>query len=164
MTEPMRSTAHAQRILSEIRYEVSRADTKASILLGTTVVAVSAPLGGLFAGRWRPHDLGSGQWLWWCGSALACAAIVLFLAVVYPRRSRRRHATLVSFYGDALSQKSSYSLVAALERSSRAELETLAEQIFAMSRLVRAKFLLIQVGVWMLAGAAAAWLGSPFVV
>ncbi|MFB4294862.1 Pycsar system effector family protein [Nonomuraea sp. ATR24] len=165
MTDPSRSAAHAQRILGEIREEAARADTKASILLGTTAVAVGAVLGGLFAGRWRPHDLGSGQWLWWCGSAMTCTAIVLFLAAIYPRRgSSSRPATLVSFYGDALRQKSPYSLATALERSSRAELDTLADQIFTMSRLVRTKYLLIQVGVWTLASAAAAWLVSPFLV
>ncbi|MEV6155445.1 Pycsar system effector family protein [Nonomuraea sp. NPDC052129] len=165
MTDSNRSAAHAQRILGEIRDEAARADTKASILLATTAVAVGAVLGGLFAGRWRPHDLGSGEGLWWCGSALACTAIVLFLAAVYPRRgSGSRPNTLVSFFGDALRQESSYSLITALERSSRAELDTLANQIFAMSRLVRTKYLLIQVGVWTLASAAAAWLVSPFLV
>ncbi|UBU11483.1 hypothetical protein [Nonomuraea gerenzanensis] len=71
-------------------------------------------------------------------------------------------ATLVGFYGDVLAQDSAQGLVAALERSARAELETLAGQLFAMSRLVRRKYLLIQIGAWLLAGAAAAWLLSPF--
>lgn len=159
-----RSAAYARRILSEVRAEASRADTKASILLGATAVAVGAVLGGLFAGQWRPHYLGSGQWLWWCGAVLTCVAIVLFFAAVYPRGGGDRIATLVSYYGDVLRQKTSFGLVAALERSSRAELEALADQISVMSRLVQAKYRLIQVGVWTLAGATAAFVVSPFLI
>jgi len=163
MTNPTEQAAeYARHLLGEIKAEMSRADTKASIMLGATAVAVGATLGGLFAGDWRPHYLGGGQWLWWCGTALTCAAIVMFLAAVYPRLGHGRTGELIGFYGDAARQRSPYALVAALERSSRAELEALAEQIAVLSRLVRAKYRLIQAGVWTLAAATAALVTSPF--
>ncbi len=63
---------------------------------------------------------------------------------------------------DAVRQSSPYALVAALERSSRTELEALAQQIAVLSRLVRTKYRLIQAGVWTLAVATAALVASPF--
>lgn len=163
MTDPTEQVAaYARHLLGEIRAEVSRADTKASIMLGATAVAVGAALGGLFAGDWRPHYLGDGQWLWWCGAALTCTAIVMFLAAVYPRLGHGRAGELIRFYGDAVRQSSPYALVAALERSSRTELEALAQQIAVLSRLVRTKYRLIQAGVWTLAVATAALVASPF--
>jgi hypothetical protein len=163
MSDRHRADGYAQRILFEIREEVNRADTKASILLGTTGIAVGAVLGGLFAGSWKPFDLGSGEWLWWLGTAMVGASICLFLAAVYPRGRTGPPSKMIAFYGDVLAQESVSALVTVLERSSHAELELLADQIHAMSRVVHTKYRLIRTGIWLLTGSAAAWLVSALI-
>ncbi|MFF3440739.1 Pycsar system effector family protein [Streptosporangium sp. NPDC002721] len=163
MSDRNRANVYAQRILGEIREEVNRADTKASIFLGTTGIAVGAVLGGLFAGSWKPFDLGSGEWLWWSGTASIGASICLFLAAVYPRGRTGPPAKMIAFYGDVLAQESTSALVTVLERSSRAELELLADQIHLMSRVVHMKYRLIRAGIWLLAGSAVAWLAAALI-
>ncbi|MFI0418077.1 Pycsar system effector family protein [Spongiactinospora sp. 9N601] len=143
-----------------MRGEATRADNKASVLLGVTGVAVGAVLGGLFADSWRPAHLGSAEWLWWCGTVLIGVSIALFLAVVYPRGTGGRSPKMVGYYGDAVRQRSAEGLLNALERSAQAEMEVLADQIYVMSKLVRTKYLLTRAGVWTFAVAAGLWLLS----
>lgn len=85
---PRPGTQVAERLLSEMRGEIARADSKAAVLvaaLGMTAGVFS----GLVAGRnWSPGSLSAaGTTLWWAGTfALALSLLALLLAVL-PRYS-----------------------------------------------------------------------------
>lgn len=92
---------YADILLVETREEVSRADSKASMLLAAGGVIISVVAGGLLADGWKPSDLTSGWWqaLWFLGFALVLLGLVSLGAAVYPRvkvgyfffSSRRSH-------------------------------------------------------------------------
>ncbi|WP_327090817.1 DUF5706 domain-containing protein [Nonomuraea sp. NBC_01738] len=154
----MSAVPYSVRILEEVRTEANRADTKASILLAALGVGVGGLMGGLLSGAWRPGSLGGpGQVVWWIGTGLAGAAVVAFLAVVYPRVGKPGPRGRVAFYGDVRRKAGSQELLGALERSARAEPELLARQIGVLSRAVSVKYRLIQAGIWCFGGAALCW-------
>ncbi|MBC2901232.1 Pycsar system effector family protein [Streptomyces cupreus] len=76
--------AVAERLLAEMRGEIARADSKASVLvaaLGMTAGVFS----GLVAGRkWAPGQLSApGTFMWWAGAlALGLSLLALLLAVL----------------------------------------------------------------------------------
>ncbi|MFI1075193.1 Pycsar system effector family protein [Streptomyces puniciscabiei] len=76
----------AERLLGELRDEIARADTKASVL----VAALGMTAGlftGLVAGRnWSPSRLsGPGTVLWWAGAAGLTLSLLALLLAVLPR-------------------------------------------------------------------------------
>ncbi|WP_371669696.1 Pycsar system effector family protein [Streptomyces sp. NBC_00289] len=76
----------AERLLAEVRGEIARADTKASVLvaaLGMTAGVFTA----LLAGRdWSPGRLsGPGAAVWWAGAAALALSLVSLLLAVLPR-------------------------------------------------------------------------------
>ena len=75
-----------ERLLAELRNEVARADSKASVLvaaLGMTAGVFS----GLLAGRgWTPAELSAtGTALWWTGTAALGLSLFALLLAVLPR-------------------------------------------------------------------------------
>ncbi|RFC72853.1 Pycsar system effector family protein [Streptomyces sp. AcE210] len=75
-----------ERLLGELRGEIARADSKASVLvaaLGMTAGVFS----GLLAGRdWNPTALsGAGSVLWWAGAAALALSLFALLLAVLPR-------------------------------------------------------------------------------
>ncbi|MEU6364806.1 Pycsar system effector family protein [Streptomyces sp. NPDC046931] len=92
-----------ERLLTELRAEIARADSKASVLvaaLGMTAGVFS----GLLAGRrWTPTALsGPGTVLWWAGAVcLALSLFALLLAVLPRYRSGTWAPGLpLSYFGD----------------------------------------------------------------
>jgi hypothetical protein len=88
MTTPgtLTGTRTAERLLGELRAEIARADSKASVLvaaLGMTAGVFS----GLLAGRdWTPGALsGAGTALWWTGAAALALSLFALLLAVLPR-------------------------------------------------------------------------------
>ncbi|MGW3663574.1 Pycsar system effector family protein [Streptomyces sp. NPDC005141] len=79
----------AERLLTELRGEIARADSKASVLvaaLGMTAGVFSA----LLAGRgWTPSELSrAGTGLWWTGAAALGLSLFALLLAVLPRYRR----------------------------------------------------------------------------
>ncbi|MFE9554175.1 Pycsar system effector family protein [Streptomyces sp. NPDC006692] len=107
MNAPDRPTAPgtetAVRLLTELRAEIARADSKASVLiagLGMTAGVVGGQLG---ARGWAPGELSTaGAGLWWTGTAALALALLGALMAVLPRY---RGATWapgrpLSYFGD----------------------------------------------------------------
>ncbi|MFF4837060.1 Pycsar system effector family protein [Streptomyces sp. NPDC001315] len=92
-----------ERLLTELRGEVARADSKASVLvaaLGTTAGVSS----GLLAGRdWTPAALSAtGTALWWAGSAALGLSLFALLLAVLPRYRAEKWTPgrPLSYFGD----------------------------------------------------------------
>ncbi|MCJ1679380.1 DUF5706 domain-containing protein [Streptomyces sp. APSN-46.1] len=102
MTAPATGEA-AQRLLGDLRTEIARADSKASILmgaLGMTVGLISALLAGK---HWRPDVLSTtGAVFWWCGAAGLGLALFSLLLAVLPRyrTTAWQPGTPLSYFGD----------------------------------------------------------------
>jgi len=151
----------ARGLLVEVREELSRADTKASILLATWAViigfAVSNPPTSVSAQTvtLRPEWLGP----WWLGLALTLLGTGLLVAAVYPRT---RHLTTptdrVYFFGDSSSHVNVESYRNAIVATGHAELDRIVDQLWTLSRAVSRKNYLIQLAI------VAAGLGTILIV
>ncbi|WP_157018012.1 Pycsar system effector family protein [Cryptosporangium arvum] len=153
---------YARRMLTEAREERARADTKAALLLATVGLVASVGGGTLAARSWRPSLLGPvAEPFWWLSALGFLTSAVLFLAAVYPRlaRPRGRSVGAVAYFGDAARARDVEVLIEALEQSAAAELTLLAEQLHTVGTMAAAKYVLIQIGIWVLVGAAVLLLG-----
>ncbi|MFJ2305785.1 Pycsar system effector family protein [Streptomyces sp. NPDC087787] len=84
---PAVSADHAaQRLLAELRDEIARADTKASVLVAALGMTAGV-FTGLVAGKdWSPSSLsGPGTALWWAGTAALALSLVALVLAVLPR-------------------------------------------------------------------------------
>ncbi|MFF5533087.1 Pycsar system effector family protein [Streptomyces cinerochromogenes] len=76
----------AERLLSDVRQEAARADTKGSVLVGAQGLAAAALVGVLSARGRQPSDLSAlGQVMWWAGAAGFLVSLVSLLMAVVPR-------------------------------------------------------------------------------
>jgi MFS family permease len=135
-------------LLAETREELTRADSKAALLLAASGVVIGALLAGLFGSKWTPFDLNNKiEWLWWLGVASAAFGVFSIAAAVYPRV--RRHGTVhpgvPSYYGDVAAYENIDAFRRAIEKVPRSR-ERLIDQIFVLSSMVQHKYLLLRQG------------------
>ncbi|MGH8931048.1 MAG: Pycsar system effector family protein [Egibacteraceae bacterium] len=157
MTRPDREVQarvipYAERLLATTREELHRADAKASIVFASASAVIVTLMAATLAGGWSPARLaGSRALLWWAGAAVACAAVVLMGAAVYPRGASARYSgPPLAFYGDVARFADPAALRSALERSAPRELEQLVDQLMRVSRIVRLKYRLLAFSMWAL--------------
>lgn len=146
--------AHASTLLTETREEISRADQKASILLGAATVAFSvivAPLAA--AGGWKPTELAAAfEVIFWGGVGASALGFLLLGLAVYPRsttsrlffwlrgaRRPERHER-ADYFGDlaeatSLEEARHMTLAAAADR-----LDRTVSQSWTLSKLVTTKY------------------------
>ncbi|MBB4935220.1 hypothetical protein F4561_006114 [Lipingzhangella halophila] len=149
---------HALALLGEARKEVVHADQKAAILLAAIGVVVSVFLSALLEQKWTPTALAQPwQGLWWGGGAAFGAAMLLFAMVVFPRLGTKRadQGAGVSSFIDVVRCADRHELYWSLERSCAADLDAVTHQLRAVSRIAYRKYLLLRVGLVLLASAAA---------
>ncbi|MFJ4875193.1 Pycsar system effector family protein [Streptomyces sp. NPDC088745] len=147
------------RLLAELRTEIARADSKASVLvaaLGTTAGVLS----GLLAGRgWRPDSLSvPGSALWWAGAAAFGLALLALLMAVLPRYRRRAWApgAPLTYFGDIQQAHAHGQLEQALAETARSPAATLRASLAENSRIAVRKHQWIRTGlIAFCAGAAA---------
>lgn len=148
--------SYVDRLLTETREEIGRADQKAAILLAATGVAVTV-LVGLLAGRWSPAHLPAGiQWLWWLGVLALAAAIVFLAAAVMPRISHRGDPSTVTYFGHVVRLTDRSRLIEHLRRSAANPLDRAVDQLVLLSRIAFRKYRCTQVAMWLLGSAAVA--------
>ncbi|KOG53867.1 hypothetical protein ADK75_14705 [Streptomyces virginiae] len=139
----------ADRLLTDLRVELARADSKAALLvgaLGMTVGAVSAQLSGPH--RSPGHLSVSGTAVWWAGvTALAMALVALLLAVV-PRclRSGWQAGSPLAYFGDIRSADRQGRLVEALAVTGEDPGSALHAALAANSRIAVRKLLWVRTG------------------
>lgn len=145
-------TQNTKFMLTAAREELARADTKASILLAASSIAIGPSLSASLTGSWGPARIWNGiEWLWWIGALSAVSAIGMLAYAVYPRVKRRGIiAPRVTFFGDA-NLESKDDLRSALARSSEGQQELLVDQLWQVSLIVSKKYRSIQISLWLFA-------------
>jgi|SRR5579871_2196149 len=142
------SASYLADLLADTREELTRAESKAALILATTGVVIGALLAGLFAGKWTPFDLNSKiEWLWWLGVASAGAGVFSIAAAVYPRIRRRgaAHPGVPAYYGDVAAYENIDAFRNAIEKAPKPR-ERLMDQTFVVSRIVQRKYVLLRRG------------------
>ncbi|MEV0320022.1 Pycsar system effector family protein [Streptomyces sp. NPDC050658] len=137
------------RLLSEIRAEIGRADSKAAVLIGAIAMAVGL-LGGLVVARgWDPARL-SLPWavVWWSGICGLTASLLSTLVAVLPRydKSVWEPGLPLGYFGDVRRAADSGALAQALREADRNPTPLLVTALAATSRIAAHKHLWIRVG------------------
>ncbi|GHF66997.1 Pycsar system effector family protein [Streptomyces thermodiastaticus] len=148
---PVRASARAQlceRLLSDLRAETARADSKASVLvaaLGMTAGVFSAVL----ANRgWTPARLSTrGTLLWWTGIASYAASLFALLLAVVPRYRRTwAPGQPVSSFADIRQAVRASRLDAAIDDTARDPTAALIAGLCETSRIATRKHQWIRTG------------------
>lgn len=87
------------RLLADLRAEIARADTKASVLAGALGIMAGLPGGH----RWSPAALSpTATILWWAGATSLVTALFALLLAVLPRyrRSTWEPGRPLTYFGD----------------------------------------------------------------
>jgi pycsar effector protein len=144
---------YVRRLLDETREELTRADSKASIILAGAGVAIGAVLAGLVSG-----DVSlSGRSalvivMTWSAGVLLTLGILCLAAAVYPRTGhpQRGHAR---YFGEVNLYKSgSEELGRAVDLDSVDIRSRDLQQVHALSQALSRKYTLTQAGMWLLGG------------
>ncbi|MET8541088.1 Pycsar system effector family protein [Kitasatospora sp. NPDC004799] len=140
----------AERLLVDLRDEIGRADTKASILIAAMGMS-SGALVSLMAGAdgWRPgHLSGIGASAWWVGCAGWTAALLSLLLAILPRYQRRSWSAdgTVTHFQDIRVAALAGELSEALLRTDRDPLPALVDALSSNSKIVAAKHRWIRTG------------------
>ncbi|MEU6001165.1 Pycsar system effector family protein [Streptomyces sp. NPDC047197] len=153
------TTAESQsgaRLLTEVRAEISRADSKAAVVVGAIAMAVGL-LGGLVVSRgWDPSRLAL-PWavVWWAGICALAAALLSMLLAVVPRyrQSDWEPGLPLGYFGDIRRAADSGALAQALTEADRDPTPLLVSALAATSRIAAHKHLWIRVGLLALTAA-----------
>ncbi|MFI5694826.1 Pycsar system effector family protein [Kribbella sp. NPDC051586] len=155
MTDQIRQDA-VRDLLDRTRTEIVQADSKAAILLAGVLAMVGSSWAVLSAQSWRvTGQPPSVAVLFWIAALATFASIGCLAAALYPRRRavRRRNAGVIAYFDDVAELGSVVDLKRAL-RSSELELfDVWADQVWQLSRIVRAKYRLIR---WAIRGVGTA--------
>ncbi|MFF4577759.1 Pycsar system effector family protein [Streptomyces sp. NPDC001389] len=93
----------AVRLLSDLRVEIARADTKAALLVGALGMTAGVVGGQQFGPHRSPGSLsGCGPVLWWSGAGALAVALLALLLAVLPRslRSDWQTGSPLAYFGD----------------------------------------------------------------
>ncbi|MFF2329970.1 MULTISPECIES: Pycsar system effector family protein [unclassified Streptomyces] len=83
---PTGSADAGTRLLLDLRSEIARADSKASVLVAALGMTAGVISGWLAGSEWRPSALsGPGSALWWTGIGGLAMALLSLLMAVLPR-------------------------------------------------------------------------------
>lgn len=140
----------ADRLLQDMRGEIARADSKASVLLGALSMTVGA-FASVLAGRgWSPALLsGPAAVAWWSGVGALTIALLALLMAVLPRY---RHSDWtpgmpLTYFADVQRAVAEGRLSAALTDTEHAPPDRFAASLAATSRIVHDKHRWIRAGV-----------------
>ena len=131
----------AQSLLEVARFELARADDKASTLFRFYGVVAALSI-GLLAGRsWSPSDLEVGaQLLFWLGCVAFLASGLYLGMTLYPRNIRGTPAKRLLYFGHVIAFDTVDELAAALRSVEEDSEHRLVEQLLSVSRLVHVKY------------------------
>lgn len=134
---------YARQLLAETREEVARADAKASLLFSAFGVVVSAVGAVLLADDWSPFQLNNCvEWLWWLGAGLVVIALFLLGWAVLPRITHVDHKERLFFFGHVAEYGGFKEFSGAFESASSAAWDRTLDQIWAVSKIAKRKYLL----------------------
>ncbi|MFB7332551.1 Pycsar system effector family protein [Streptomyces adustus] len=142
-------TPLCERLLTELRAEVARADSKASVLVGALGMTAGVS-SGLLAGRnWSPAALSvPGTVLWWAGTgALGLSLLALMLAVLPRYRAGAwTPGRPLSYFGDIQEAVRLGRLETALDDTRRDPTTGLTSTLASLSHIAARKHQWIRTG------------------
>ena len=144
ITEDDRVEVLAERLLSESREELVRADGKAATLLAGFGLLTGIVLTALFAGRFRPDDLPTAAQLsWWLGCAAVGLALLTLGRAIFPTLDHEAAEGPVSYFGH-IAGKDAAAVEAALRRQIEGGCSRTVEQLLVVSEIAWRKYRRIQ--------------------
>ncbi|MDK0521517.1 Pycsar system effector family protein [Streptomyces sp. ML-6] len=146
---PEPPTTAGERLLLNLRAEIARADSKASVLVAALGMTAGV-LSGWLAGRgWRPGSLDApGTALWWTGVGGLAAALVALLMAVIPRyrRSVWIPGEPLTYFGDIQDAARRGRLPEALDATANSRTAALVTALAETSRIALCKHRWIRAG------------------
>ncbi|MET9292277.1 Pycsar system effector family protein [Streptomyces sp. NPDC003077] len=139
-----------ERVAAANTTELTRADTKAAVLLGfmgaalgTFLTVTRAPASGRTASPWGGPDL-----LWWSAVLTAFLAIVCFVCAIAPRRrrGRRQDGDGPGYFEHVARVRRADRLLLAFERAAHDPAAPLLASLRNTSAIIRAKYRWIELG------------------
>lgn len=156
----------ATRLLTELRDEVTRADAKATVLLGALGMTAGLLTALLSGRRWSPSLLSAaGSLLWWAGALALVGTLLAALLAVAPRyrRSCWQPGHPLTYFGDIRRAARTGELATALTETGRDPVGALLPAVAEVSRIAARKHLWIRSGLITFCCAVALLLGSLLV-
>ena len=140
-----------ERLLTEMRQEAARADTKSSVLVGAQGMAAAVLVSALTAQGWHPGSLGvRGQILWWAGTLCFLVSLYALLMAVTPqyRAGTWRQGMPVTHFADIRSaaDHGASVLEEALRETVRSPQSSLLTALTDISRIVARKYRWLRIG------------------
>ena len=159
MTEPVvpgeATQALAAEMLGEVMTEIDRADSKASLLIGSLGIAFSIVLSGILGGGWNPAELGPwGVALWSIGALAATASVAAAALAVWPRLSKGPGPGAITYWEQVRGMGSPQEVAEALATRGLHAPERTYQQLLVLSAVVQRKYRCIRWSM-MLAGVSA---------
>lgn len=149
--EPLTSL---EALLALTRGELDRVDHKAEVLFTGSGVITGAIVAGALAGQWSLTALGLiARIAWWLGVAAWLTSLGSLAAAVYPRTGpvrRRPKPLLIAYFRDVAQLRTPADLHLALRHEPPDQGAVLIDQVFRVSKLVRAKYRCLQAALWLL--------------
>ncbi|MDX3234884.1 DUF5706 domain-containing protein [Streptomyces sp. ME03-5709C] len=139
----------ARHLLAGIRDEITRADSKAAILLGSVGLTGGALTGILAARQWDPGRLpAAGTFLWWCAVGAWVISLVMLIAAVLPRRIRSdwQPGRPLVFFADVVRAGGAEPLHRALEHTAHDPMPSLLSALVSASRIALVKHRCVLLG------------------
>lgn len=138
------------RLLEETRDEITRADSKASIILAGAGIALGAVLGGFVYGRLSLAASSPGVVAGALFALLLLAAGIVLLAVVISPTTGEPLEGRARYYKDIAAYRDPQELLPVLKREAADTRARNAEQLHALSGLVCKKYRLMRCALWLL--------------
>lgn len=147
---------HIVRLLGETRDEITRADSKASILLGAASVTIGVILTSLLSDDARIARLANWiEWLSWVGGAAVLAGVGFLTAAVAPTTGAGEHKR-AEYFADFAACKTVEELARNLREQRGGEIARHLRQLHTLAGIATRKFKLIRRGIGLLEAGALA--------
>ncbi|MFE0099596.1 Pycsar system effector family protein [Streptomyces sp. NPDC059009] len=160
---PAPGTRTAERLLTDLRTEIARADAKAGVLVAALGVAAGVFSGLLARNEWTPAALSApGGSAWWAGILALALTLLALLMAVLPRYGTGRWApgAPLSYFGDIQQAARSGHLTEALIETERIPAAGVIAALTETSRIALLKHQWIRVGLIAFAAAVVLLPGS----
>jgi hypothetical protein len=143
---------YVESLLRDSREELTRADSKATVLLGTAGVGASIIAGDIAAGHWTPADLALwAQVFWWLGVCAAAAGLVSLTYALAPRLYDSAEKQNLRHFGHIAQYESPSELLEPLDNASSDIFIARVSQLWAIGKIVTRKYALIRMALQLFA-------------
>lgn len=142
------SEERASTLHREVREELTKADSKATSLLGVNGLVLGVLAAGAIAGNWTPTDM---KWWaespFWVGLILVLGSEGLLLKAIFPRISHDLENGQAHYFGHVTGLSTRDDLAKVLE-DANSPFDHHLDQIWVLSESANVKYVAIQRSIW----------------